>query len=163
MFLIEDLRDLKYFDGLRKILDDNHCRYDLRKILDDNHCRYDLRKIQHLGAAYDTCSVMHYGPYAFSVGNNLHWIIFDCFHFCFLFFQCHLIGYLFPTILVEARSSNDCGTKEGQMQAGAKGRLLRHWYQVSAIHTCWCWLWWWRWYKEVIFQEVMEGMYDSDS
>ena len=59
MFLIEDLRDLKYFDGLRKILD-------------DNHCRYDLRKIQHLGAAYDTCSVMHYGPYAFSVGNNLY-------------------------------------------------------------------------------------------
>ena len=66
MFLIEDLRDLKYFDGLRKILD-------------DNHCRYDLRKIQHLGAAYDTCSVMHYGPYAFSVGNNLHWIFLTLF------------------------------------------------------------------------------------
>jgi len=31
-----------------------------------NFLKYDLRKIQHLGAAYDTCSVMHYGPYAFS-------------------------------------------------------------------------------------------------
>ena len=117
MFLIEDLRDLKYFDGLRKILD-------------DNHCRYDLRKIQHLGAAYDTCSVMHYGPYAFSVGNNLFLIfltLFDgIFSYLFSIFHCHLIGRLFPTILVEARSSNDCGSKEGKVQAGAERRLLRH-------------------------------------
>jgi len=31
-----------------------------------NFLKYDLRKIQHLGAEYDTCSVMHYGAYAFS-------------------------------------------------------------------------------------------------
>ena len=48
------------------------------------------------------------------------------FLYLFSIFQCHLIGRLFPTILVEAWSSNDCGSKEGQMQAGAEGRLLRH-------------------------------------
>ena len=26
----------------------------------------NLRKIDHLGAQYDTCSVMHYGAYAFA-------------------------------------------------------------------------------------------------
>jgi len=31
-----------------------------------NFIKYDLRKIDHLGADYDTCSVMHYGAYAFS-------------------------------------------------------------------------------------------------
>ena len=31
-----------------------------------NFLKYDLRKIDHLGAKYDTCSVMHYGAYAFA-------------------------------------------------------------------------------------------------
>ena len=31
-----------------------------------NFLKYDLNKIDHLGAEYDTCSVMHYGSYAFS-------------------------------------------------------------------------------------------------
>jgi len=38
----------------------------IRQGMEYNFLKYDLRKIQHLGAAYDTCSVMHYGPYAFS-------------------------------------------------------------------------------------------------
>ena len=42
-----------------------------------NFLKYDLRKIDHLGAKYDTCSVMHYGAYAFAkvvyfgLGNKL--------------------------------------------------------------------------------------------
>jgi len=35
-----------------------------------NFLKYDLSKISHLGASYDTCSVMHYGAYAFSKGNQ---------------------------------------------------------------------------------------------
>jgi len=31
-----------------------------------NFLKYDLRKIDHLGAKYDTCSVMHYGPTSFA-------------------------------------------------------------------------------------------------
>ena len=31
-----------------------------------NFLKYDLRKINHLGASYDTCSVMHYGATAFA-------------------------------------------------------------------------------------------------
>lgn len=31
-----------------------------------NFLRYNLNKIDHLGADYDTCSIMHYGEYAFS-------------------------------------------------------------------------------------------------
>jgi len=31
-----------------------------------NFLKYDLRKIDHLGASYDTCSVMHYGATAFA-------------------------------------------------------------------------------------------------
>ena len=31
-----------------------------------NFLKYDLRKINHLGASYDTCSVMHYGSTAFA-------------------------------------------------------------------------------------------------
>ena len=89
--------------------------------------RYDLRKIQHLGAAYDTCSVMHYGPYAFSVGSIslathclVGWlfILVLCFKrdtfVCFLrkgrflfIFGFDLIVRLFLIILVEARLAND--------------------------------------------------------
>ena len=35
-----------------------------------NFLKYDLRKIDHLGAKYDTCSVMHYGAYAFAKVNR---------------------------------------------------------------------------------------------
>jgi len=31
-----------------------------------NFLKYDLNKIDHLGATYDTCSVMHYGPTSFA-------------------------------------------------------------------------------------------------
>ena len=31
-----------------------------------NFLKYDLRKINHLGASYDACSVMHYGATAFA-------------------------------------------------------------------------------------------------
>ena len=31
-----------------------------------NFLKYDLNKIDHLGAEYDTCSVMHYGSTAFA-------------------------------------------------------------------------------------------------
>ena len=34
--------------------------------MEANFLKYDLRKIDHLGAEYDTCSVMHYGAYAFA-------------------------------------------------------------------------------------------------
>ena len=36
-----------------------------------NFLKYDLSKISHLGASYDTCSVMHYGAYAFSKVESL--------------------------------------------------------------------------------------------
>ena len=62
-----------------------------------NFLKYDLNKIDHLGAEYDTCSVMHYGAFAFSKVNKdlkqfvliieesvLFWdLIADC-HFCSL-------------------------------------------------------------------------------
>jgi hypothetical protein len=35
-----------------------------------NFLKYDLNKIDHLGAEYDTCSVMHYGAFAFSKVNK---------------------------------------------------------------------------------------------
>ena len=38
-----------------------------------NFLKYDLRKIDHLGAKYDTCSVMHYGAYAFAKVCKWRW------------------------------------------------------------------------------------------
>ena len=38
-----------------------------------NFLKYDLNKIDHLGAKYDTCSVMHYGSTAFAKVNTKHW------------------------------------------------------------------------------------------
>ena len=38
----------------------------IRAGMEANFLKYDLRKIDHLGAEYDTCSVMHYGAYAFA-------------------------------------------------------------------------------------------------
>ena len=35
-----------------------------------NFLKYDLNKIDHLGAKYDTCSVMHYGSTAFAKVNR---------------------------------------------------------------------------------------------
>jgi hypothetical protein len=41
-----------------------------------NFLKYDMTKISHLGSSYDTCSVMHYGAYAFSkVTNNSFYIV----------------------------------------------------------------------------------------
>ena len=42
----------------------------IRKGMEYNFLKYDLRKIDHLGAKYDTCSVMHYGAYAFAKVRN---------------------------------------------------------------------------------------------
>ena len=36
-----------------------------------NFLKYDLNKIDHLGAKYDTCSVMHYGSTAFAKVNRM--------------------------------------------------------------------------------------------
>ena len=41
-----------------------------------NFMKYSLAKINHLGAKYDTCSVMHYGAYAFS---RVRRILLHCF------------------------------------------------------------------------------------
>ncbi len=38
-----------------------------------NFLKYDLSKISHLGASYDTCSVMHYGAYAFSKVSQINY------------------------------------------------------------------------------------------
>ena len=48
---------------------DSHVRINTRNIIrgmEYNFLKYSLNKINHLKAPYDTCSVMHYGPYAFS-------------------------------------------------------------------------------------------------
>ena len=42
----------------------------IQKGMEYNFLKYDLRKIDHLGAQYDTCSVMHYGAYAFAKVRN---------------------------------------------------------------------------------------------
>jgi len=42
----------------------------IMKGMEYNFLKYDLRKIDHLGATYDQCSVMHYGAYAFSKGRS---------------------------------------------------------------------------------------------
>ena len=42
----------------------------IREGMEYNFLKYDLRKIDHLGAEYDTCSVMHYGAYAFAKVRN---------------------------------------------------------------------------------------------
>ena len=53
-----------------------------------NFLKYDLNKIDHLGAKYDTCSVMHYGSTAFakvqhlkSLSSNLNIVYFDFSYF----------------------------------------------------------------------------------
>ena len=50
-----------------------------------NFLKYDLRKIDHLGAKYDTCSVMHYGAYAFAKvsGQNVTMSYFKSMLLCF--------------------------------------------------------------------------------
>ena len=48
---------------------DSHVRINTRNIIpgmEYNFLKYSLNKINHLKAKYDTCSVMHYGAYAFS-------------------------------------------------------------------------------------------------
>jgi len=52
---------------------DSHIRINWQNIIkgmEYNFLKYDLNKIDHLDAAYDTCSVMHYGAYAFSKGRQ---------------------------------------------------------------------------------------------
>ena len=38
--------------------------------MEHNFLKYDLTEIRHLGATYDTCSLMHYGANAFSKVNQ---------------------------------------------------------------------------------------------
>jgi len=38
--------------------------------MENNFLKYDLTEIRHLGATYDTCSLMHYGANAFSKGDQ---------------------------------------------------------------------------------------------
>ena len=48
---------------------DSHVKINTRNIIrgmEYNFLKYSLNKINHLEAPYDTCSVMHYGAYAFS-------------------------------------------------------------------------------------------------
>jgi len=47
----------------------------IRKGMEFNFLKYDLRKIDHLGAKYDTCSVMHYGAYAFAKNSRVPTIV----------------------------------------------------------------------------------------
>jgi len=52
---------------------DSHIRINWKNIItgmEYNFLKYDLNKIDHLKAEYDTCSVMHYGAYAFSKGRS---------------------------------------------------------------------------------------------
>ena len=48
---------------------DNHVTINWNNIksgMEYNFLKYDLNRIDHLGASYDTCSVMHYGATAFA-------------------------------------------------------------------------------------------------
>lgn len=48
---------------------DSHVKintHNIQRGMEYNFLKYSLYKIDHLKAAYDTCSVMHYGAYAFS-------------------------------------------------------------------------------------------------
>jgi len=47
----------------------------IRAGMEFNFLKYDLRKIDHLGAEYDTCSVMHYGAYAFAKNSGVPTIV----------------------------------------------------------------------------------------
>ncbi|XP_023325705.1 zinc metalloproteinase nas-4 [Eurytemora carolleeae] len=52
---------------------DSHIRINWDNIIQGmeyNFLKYDLNKIDHLGAEYDTCSVMHYGAFAFSKARD---------------------------------------------------------------------------------------------
>jgi len=52
---------------------DNHIKinwHNIIKGMEYNFLKYDLKKINHLNSDYDTCSVMHYGAYAFSKGRS---------------------------------------------------------------------------------------------
>ena len=66
-----------------------------------NFLKYDLNKIDHLGASYDTCSVMHYGAYAFSkVGSSGSLSLFFALSFSqFQFLSLYPIVYLAYPIL----------------------------------------------------------------
>ena len=53
---------------------DSHITINWRNIkagMEFNFLKYDLNKIDHLGAKYDTCSVMHYGSTAFAKVNRM--------------------------------------------------------------------------------------------
>ena len=56
------------WDNIRSHDNSNNCNNSsiFRPGMEVNFLKYDLSKIDHLGAPYDTCSVMHYGPAAFA-------------------------------------------------------------------------------------------------
>ena len=57
------------WDNIRSHGNNSNCSNNssiFRAGMEVNFLKYDLSKIDHLGAPYDTCSVMHYGPAAFA-------------------------------------------------------------------------------------------------
>ena len=84
-----------------------------------NFLKYDLGKVDHLGAPYDTCSVMHYGPAAFAkVGPKY----FNIFYTGSLYLYIYCVDICqskmhqdsrVPTIVAKKKTGCQLGQREG--------------------------------------------------